>query len=291
MTKRVLGRGLDALIPVSPTEDSQTSRPAEIPLELISPNPEQPRREMSPEALDDLARSITRYGVIEPVVVRRVGDRYQLVAGERRVMASRRAGLATIPAIEREDHAGEDLLALALIENIQRENLNPIEEALAYRRLRDEFTLTQEEIAERVGRTRVFVANTLRLLQLPDEIRDDVSRGTITAGHARAVLAAEGPEAQHELWRQIVEGNLTVRAAESLAREAKPTPSEPKPRRRKGRPQASPEARDLEDRLRERLGTQVRVVQQGRGGRLELAFYDLTDLQRLLEILGVSDTA
>jgi ParB family chromosome partitioning protein len=243
---------------------------------------------MSPEALDELARSIQRYGVIEPVVVRRVGDAWQLVAGERRVMAARRAGLATIPAIER-DGSSEDMLALALIENIQRENLNPIEEALAYRRLQDEFALTQEEIADRVGRTRVFVANTLRLLQLPDEIRADVSRGTISAGHARAVLAAEGIDAQRALWRQIVDGHLTVRSAEALAREAKVPSAEPIPKRRKSRAPASPETRDLEERLREQLGTEVRVVQQGRGGRLELSFYDLTDLQRLLEILGVSD--
>jgi ParB family chromosome partitioning protein len=243
---------------------------------------------MSPEALEELARSIKRYGVIEPVIVRRAGEHYELVAGERRVMAARRAGLTTIPAIER-DGSGEDMLALALIENIQRENLNPIEEALAYRRLQGEFGLTQEEIAERVGRTRVFVANTLRLLQLPDEIREDVSRGTLTAGHARAILAVESAEGRRELWRRIVDGKLTVRGAEALAREDKPEPPTPRPKRRRSRTPVSPEVRDLEERLRERLGAQVRVVQQGRGGRLEVSFYDLTDLQRLLEILGVAD--
>lgn len=244
---------------------------------------------MSPEALDELARSIARYGVIEPIVVRPVADGYQLVAGERRVMAARRAGLEFIPAVER-DGTSEDMLAVALIENIQRENLNPIEEALAYKRLADEFSLTQEEIAERVGRSRVFVANTLRLLQLPEEIRKDVSRGTVTAGHARAILAVESEEAQRALWQRIVADKLTVRAAEAVAREARPPTSTERPKApRKRRAPVSPEVQDLEERLRDRLGTQVRLVPQGRGGRLEVTYYDPTDLQRLLEILGVTE--
>lgn len=244
---------------------------------------------MSPEALDELARSVSRYGVIEPIVVRQVGDGYQLVAGERRVMAARRAGLETIPAVQR-DGTSEDLLALALIENIQREDLNPIEEALAYKRLSAEFTLTQDEIAERVGRSRVFIANTLRLLQLPEDIRRDVSRGTVSPGHARAILAVESEEAQRALWKRIVSDKLTVRAAEALARESKPVADAVRQKTpRRSRTPVSPEVRDLEERLRERLGTQVRVTPQGRGGKIEVSYYDPGDLERLLDILGISE--
>lgn len=244
---------------------------------------------MNPEALDDLSRSIREFGIIEPILVTRKNDGgYVLIAGERRVKAARKAGLTSVPAIERRGDA-EEMLAVALIENIQRENLNAVDEALAYRRLRDEFGLTQDEVAERVGKSRVAVANGLRLLQLPDDVLADVSRGTLTAGHARAILAVKEDQGRIALWKQIKDGQLTVRAAEEAARATSTGSrvSRPRPARKPATP--DPHVTYLEDRLRQVLGTQVKITARGKGGRIELDYYDDADLDRLLALLGVGD--
>ncbi len=242
---------------------------------------------MDLDAVDSLADSIREYGVIEPVVVKQEGEAFILLAGERRVMAARKAGLASVPAILR-DGTSEEMLSVALIENIQREDLNPIDEALAFRRLQDEFGLIQEEIAKRVGRSRVAIANAVRLLQLPPDILNDVSRGTLSPGHARALLSVEDAEIRSRLWRKIKERNLSVRAAEDAARQLVGA------RRRRRQPSATP-TRDpqisfLEDRLRHHLGTQVRIAPQRGGGKIEIEYYGEDDLQRLLELFGVAET-
>jgi len=284
-----LGRGLDALIPEEKTETPPPgSQIIQVPLEQIAPNPEQPRRTFDPEAIDDLADSIREYGVLEPVLVTRNGDRYVLVAGERRVIASRHAGMETIPAIEREGDA-EEMLAIAVIENVQREDLNAIEEAHAYRRLQDEFGLTQEEISGRVGKSRVTVANTLRLLQLPREIQDDVSRGTLSAGHARAILSVDDPTERERLWKTIKDQQLNVRAAEDSARKITGPSGRKKKQGRATSGRQDPHLLHLEDRLRQRLGTQVHIVTQPRGGRIEIGYFGSEDLERLLELMGVGE--
>jgi len=223
--------------------------------------------------------------MIEPIVVKRDGDVYVLVAGERRVMAARSVGLEKVPAVLR-DGDQEAMLSVALVENIQREDLNPVDEALAYRRLQDEFGLTQEEVAKRVAKSRVAVANALRILQLPAPILNDVSRGTITAGHARAILSVTDVPTRERLWTKIKKKHLSVRAAEEIARRLAGT--EKKPRRRERSQSKDPQVAFFEDRLRHRLGTQVRIVQQRRGGKIEIEYYGTEDLERLLDILGVT---
>jgi ParB family chromosome partitioning protein len=249
------------------------------------PNPAQPRRDFDESSLHELAASIREYGVIEPVLVRRDGETYVLVAGERRVRAARIAGMRTVPAILRED-PDRDMLSLALIENIQREDLSPVEEAEAYRKLMDELGLTQEGVAERVGKSRAAVANALRLLQLRPEIRADISTGKITAGHARAILSVDSGDEQIALWKAIKAGNLTVRHAEAEARERTKRAPRTSIRRRVA---VDPNVADLEERLRQRLGTQVKIHLAGKGGRVEVNFFNHADLNRLVELMGVAD--
>src|SRR5262245_477700 len=215
MEKRpALGKGLSALIP-----DASDVRPApvEADIDRLSPNDLQPRASADEVRLHELAQSIRAHGLIQPIVVRRTGDRFQIIAGERRWRAAQQAGLLRVPVVVREV-AGEherSLLEVALVENIQRENLNPIDEALAYRRLSEEFQLTQEEIAAAVGKDRASVANFLRLLKLPDDVRAEVAAGTLSMGHARALLALEDPTDQRRLARDVIDRHLSVRAIES----------------------------------------------------------------------------
>ncbi|MBN1885445.1 MAG: ParB/RepB/Spo0J family partition protein [Candidatus Krumholzibacteriota bacterium] len=282
MRKRVLGRGLDALISPDMRESvSETERIIEIEIDRIDPNPHQPRNAFDDGHLRELADSIGRFGVLQPVVVRRSGDRYQLVVGERRFRASRLAGKTTIPAIVRriED---DDSLKLALLENLQREDLNPIEEARGYQALQDEHGLTAREIADILGKDRSTVSNTLRLLKLPDEVVGMLADGKLTAGHARAILAVEGAERQIELARRVVEEGITVREVE---RE--------RPRKtRRGRKRApiDPQLRAVEERLEMRLGTRVRVTPRRRGGIVSIEYYSDEELERLLEAMGVDTT-
>jgi ParB family chromosome partitioning protein len=268
-----LGRGLDALIPnLQPAVE-------EVDIDLIAPNPEQPRSVFEPEALSGLADSIREHGIIQPLIVSRPEGRtgaYQLIAGERRLLAARQAGLKRVPVIVKEA-SQQALLELALVENLQRQDLGPLEEAAAFQRLGTEYGLTQEAIAARVGRSRSAVANSVRLLSLPAEVQASLARGEISAGHARAILGIEDRGEQLRAWRRIVEGNLTVRDAESLAKTRQP------PRRPA---KVSPDLAAIEERLRGALGTRVDLHKTRKGGRLTIHYYSDEELDALVQRLN-----
>jgi ParB family chromosome partitioning protein len=283
MDKRpALGKGLSALIPDAP---ELRISPVEVDIDRLSPNDLQPRGLMDPSALEDLSRSIVANGIIQPIVVRKVGDRFQIIAGERRWRAAKMAGLLRVPVAVREVAPGGErsLLEMALVENIQRENLNPIEEALAYRRLADEFQMTQDAIATAVGKDRATVANMIRLLKLPEEVRAEVASGRLSTGHARAILALPNEADQRGTARDVIARSLSVRETESLvkkiAEEGAP-PAEPAPLK-----PMDVHTRAAEDRLRLVLGTRVRIVRRGPKGRIEIDFGSEDELIRLYEQL------
>lgn len=276
--KRGLGRGLGAFF-----QAEEGEKPTEIAVSDIVPNRFQPRRVFDPEALNELAQSIKQHGVIQPVLVRKTATGYELVAGERRWRAAQQVGLKAIPAVVRDYDDGQ-MTELALIENIQRENLNPIEEAAAFRRLMDEFSLTQEEVARRIGRSRSLIANTVRLLNLPAAVQDHVSRGTLTMGQARPLLGLEDAELQLEAAESIIAEDLSARDAEELVRRLLSTPRT-KPARKQ------PEKREFflaeaEERLKMALGTQVRIKPGKLKSKIEIEFYSAEDLERLIETLS-----
>jgi ParB family chromosome partitioning protein len=271
-----LGRGLSALIPDTPAPPAD--RALEVDTDLLRPNKFQPRTNIDDEKIGDLARSIRANGIIQPIVVRKVEGGYEIVAGERRWRAAQRAGLLKVPVSVR-DIPEDRLLAAALIENIQREDLNPIEEAHAYRRLSDEFKLTQDQIADAVGKDRSSIANYVRLLRLPHEIRENVAAGVLSMGHARALLALPDEAAQLRAGRDVVARQLSVRETESLVKKA----VEPAPAREQQ--QKDVHTRAAEDKLRFALGTRVRIVRKGKGGRIEVDFASEDELQRLYEQL------
>jgi ParB family chromosome partitioning protein len=274
-----LGRGLSALIPDTPVPAPATSdRSLEIDSDLLRPNKFQPRAQMDDERIEDLARSIRSNGIIQPIVVRKVDEGYEIIAGERRWRAAQRAGLLKVPVVVR-DIPEDRLLAVALIENIQREDLNPIEEAVAYRRLGDEFHLTQEQIAEAVGKDRSSVANYVRLLRLPQEVRSSVASNALSMGHARALLALSDEAAQLRVARDVVSRSLSVRETEALVKKAA-SPVVEKPEKI-----TDVHTRAAEDKLRMALGTRVRINRKGKGGRLEIEFVNEDELQRLYERL------
>ena len=272
-----LGRGLSALIPEAPVQ-----APAEKPLELdtdrLRPNPFQPRGQMDETRLQELARSIRANGVIQPIVVRKAGDWYEIIAGERRWRAAQLAGILRVPAVVRDVPDGK-LLETALIENIQREDLNPIEEAAAYHRLVQEFKLTQEQIADEVGKDRSSIANYMRLLKLPEEIRSEIASGALSMGHARALLALEDGTTQRRTAREVIARGLSVRETEALVRRAI---EPPRPTAAKA---VDPNTRAAEERLRFSLGTRVRIVRKAKGGRVEIDFTSEQELQRIYEQL------
>jgi ParB family chromosome partitioning protein len=275
-----LGRGLGALIPgaPSPQVDRDPVRPVDIDIDLLTPNPNQPRLQIDESRLEELAQSIRSHGVIQPILVRRVGQRYEIVAGERRWRAAQRAGLLKVPIVVR-DIADDKILEVALIENIQREDLNPIEQAQGYQRLADDFHLSQETIASAVGKDRATIANYIRLLRLPAEVRGEVAAGALSMGHARALLALPDETAQRRVGREVVARGLSVREAESLVRREATPAVPPAPRR------VDPNTRAAEDRLKLALGTRVRIVRKGTGGRIEVDFANEEELQRLYERL------
>jgi ParB family chromosome partitioning protein len=260
--------------------------PFEVEIAQLSPNQYQPRSRADEAGLDDLARSIKTSGVIQPIVVRRAGGAYQIIAGERRWRAAKRAGLTTVPVVVRDvpDDHDQKLLEWALIENIQRENLNPIEEAKAYRRLADEFHLKQEDIAAAVGKDRSSVANYLRLLKLPAEVQDDVSAGRLSMGHARALLALETELAQRTFARDIVARSLSVRETEQVVTRALTTPAGDA---KKGATVRGVDVhtRAAQDKMRMALGTNVDIIRRGKGGVIRIAFKNEDELQRLYEAL------
>jgi len=283
MDKRpALGKGLSALIPDAP--DIPPPAAIEADVDRLAPNSYQPRMDVNDARLEELAQSIRANGVIQPIVVHAIGDRFQIIAGERRWRAAKLAGLRRVPIVVREVTPGQEksLLEMALVENIQREDLNPIEEALAYRRLADDFRLKQEEIADAVGKDRASVANTLRLLKLPEEVRNEVASGRLSMGHARALLSLTSDAAQRDTARDVIARSLSVRETESLVKKlaegsALREATGPKP--------VDVHTRAAEDRLRLALGTRVRIVRQGTHGRIEIDFTSEDELIRIYEQL------
>jgi ParB family chromosome partitioning protein len=280
MDKRpALGKGLSALIPDAPLPSPPS--PTEVDIDRLSPNSFQPRGQMDDARLEELAHSIRANGVIQPIVVRRAGDRFHIIAGERRWRAAQRAGLLRVPVVVREADKDQSLLEVALIENIQRENLNPIDEALAYRRLCDEFHLTQESVAQSVGKDRATVANVLRLLKLPDEVQTAVAGGSLSMGHARALLSLASEAEQRQVARDVIARGLSVRETEALTRKETGKGSEraePKPG-----PPVDVHTKAAEERLRLLFGTRVRIVRKGERGRIEIDFGSEPELIRIFE--------
>jgi ParB family chromosome partitioning protein len=284
MARKALGRGLGALLSAEGTATA-TADANTIAIDLIDPSPLQPRGIFDEGKLNELAQSISANGVVQPLIVRPKENRFELIAGERRWRAAQRAGLTRVPAIVR-NVSDDKVLELALIENIQREDLNPIEEARAYRNLIDTVGLTQEVVAERVGRDRSYVTNFLRLLRLPEDLQELVQSGRLSTGHARTLLGLPDVAAQRRLARKIIEGDLSVRATEHAVRHL----MEPKGSRAKAQAKgaaADPNVRAAETRLRRHFGTQVRIVQASgsAAGKIELEYYNQTDLDRLYGLL------
>ena len=281
MTRKALGRGLGALLSAEGTATA-TEDASEIPIDLIDPSSLQPRSIFDEAKLAELAQSISANGVVQPLLLRRKGARYELVAGERRWRAAQVAGLSKVPAVIR-SVPDDKVLELALIENIQREDLNPIEEARAYKKLIDTVGLTQETVAERVGRDRSYVTNYLRLLKLPNDLQELLQKGKLSTGHARALLGSDHVDVQRRLARKVIDQDLSVRATERLVRQTV------EPRQKKtGHPgkAVDPNVRAAESKLRRQFGTQVRIVTDDAGrGRIEFEFYNATDLDRLYSLL------
>ncbi|HVT63903.1 MAG TPA: ParB/RepB/Spo0J family partition protein [Mycobacteriales bacterium] len=279
-----LGRGLGALISASPEADSEVGAHfAEVAVDAIEPNPKQPRDVFDEAAMAELVTSIREVGVLQPVVVRALGEgRYQLVMGERRLRASKEAGLSAVPAIVR-DTGDDAMLRDALLENLHRQQLNPLEEAAAYRQLLDEFGATHEELAERIGRSRSQVSNTIRLLGLPPAVQRRVAAGVLSAGHARALLALEDPEAQERLAARIVAEGLSVRATEEAVSDKA---SLGKPRAIKRKALSSPALERLSEELSDLLETRVTIDLGKQKGKLTVQFASMGDLQRVLKLLA-----
>jgi ParB family chromosome partitioning protein len=273
--KAALGKGLDALLPAMGNEV------IEIEIAKIRPNENQPRKVFRDEALKELAASIKEKGILQPIIISRTGDgAFRLIAGERRWRASAIAGLTKIPALIK-DVSSQDAIEIALIENIQREELNAIETADAFQRLINDFKLTQEALSARVGKDRATIANYLRILKLPAEIKVFISDGSLTLGHAKAVLAIEDRQKQIEAAKKIVNEGLSVRAAETMCN----VPSKAAAKKAKKGAKKLPEVADLEDKLIQALGTKVRIEHKGKKGKIEIEYYSLDELDRLLEIL------
>ena len=280
-----LGKGLGALLSTEDIYDLESPGFFLCPIEKIRPNPDQPRKHMDQDSLEALAGSIKEKGILQPLVVWEVDGSYELIVGERRWRAAQKAGLKAVPVVIK-DVSPDELLELALVENIQREDLNPLEEAMAYNRLIDEMGLTQSQVASRVGRERSTVANFLRLLQLPDYAQADLLDGRLSMGHARAILMLEDPESRKELRDQIIKTDLSVRQAEALARRlAKGKRLGARVRRE------DPDIKNLCEDLTHRLGSKVKIVQTKRGGRLEIRYRSAQDLERVIQLLraGVSN--
>jgi ParB family chromosome partitioning protein len=296
MAKQALGKGLGALIKKSATPLAANTtvaaddfkRVRDVPLDQVVPSPLQPRTQFVESPLDDLVESIRQHGIIQPLIVRLVDGKFELIAGERRWRASRKLGLTTVPIIEREA-SDRDVLEMALIENLQREDLNPMEEAAGYVRLAAEFSLKQDEIAARVGKSRASVANAMRLLGLHSDVQMLVAQARLTVGHAKAILAIKDQDTQLLISDQVIRRQLTVRATEKLAQsflnEEQQSPGDPK---------KSPASRELDihvraitNRLREHLATHVAIQHSSKKGKIEIEYYGDDDLQRLIELLGL----
>jgi ParB family chromosome partitioning protein len=277
--KPALGRGLSALLPGrEETVPRGTSREVEI--DRLVAGRFQPRKDFAADSLAELAESIRQQGIVQPIVVVARGEKFEIVAGERRWRAARQAGLERVPVVLREKAADRDLLEIALIENLQREDLNPLEAAAAYARLKEEFQLTQEDVARRVGKDRATVANTLRLLKLPATVRDRIRAGTLSAGHARALLALASPDDQEKVAEEVLRRSLSVRQTEQRIA-ALTSPSRVRRQARR-----DPFTRDAEEKLSRRLSAKVRIVRRSRGGKIEIAFGSEDELIGLFDRLA-----
>ncbi len=296
MAKQALGKGLGALIKKSAAaaeaESAEsadgTKRVREVPVESIVSSPLQPRMQFVESPLDDLMESIRQHGIIQPLIVRPVNGKLELIAGERRWRASKKLGLATVPVIEREA-SDREVLEMALIENLQREDLNPMEEAAGYVRLAEEFTLKQDEIAARVGKSRASVANAMRLLGLHPDVQAHVAHARLTVGHAKAVLSIKDQESQLLAADQIIRRQLTVRATEKLAHSFLNghSPDSGDSRKDPATREVDIHVRALTNRLREHLATHVSIQHSSKKGKIEIEYYGDDDLQRLIELLGL----
>jgi len=281
-TKKIaLGRGLDALIPAIEPGEDRSKEYFQCDIELIRPNRFQPRLRFSDDDLDELSRSIKEQGIIQPLLVREDDNGYELATGERRLRAAKMAGLSHVPVIVK-NITDSDLLEMSIVENIQREDLNPMEEAEAYNMLIVEFDLTQDQVAARVGKSRPAVTNFLRLRQLPEQIKASIIDGTLSMGHARALLGAKTSAQQNAAWRSVVSKGLSVRGTESLIKRLKSEENKPK--------ESSPSSEQryllsLADDLSRRFGTQVQIKRRGQKGTVEIKFYSDDDLDRLLSLL------
>ena len=283
--RKALGRGLEALFPGTPTAAAIASQAAtfpalsEVSVGDIVPNPEQPRRHFDPDALASLAESVRQHGLLQPLVVRRVAGHYELIAGERRLRAATAAGLETVPVVVREG-GPEERLELAIIENVQRQNLTALEEAEAYRHLIDAYGLTQEEVATRVGKSRPAITNALRLLGLPDAVKARLESGELSAAHARAVLAIEGAEERVSFAAELATARVSKAEAERRAQERRA-----RPKRGSSAEVADVHLRGIAEELTRGLGTRVRVQRRARGGVIEIEFYSDAELNRLVDRL------
>lgn len=283
---RGLGRGLGALIPQLEEEGIQSQ--VEIPIDEITPNPFQPRQNFDEESLNELAESIRNHGVLQPLLVRKIDSGYQLIAGERRLRASKLAGLATVPVIVR-DFNDKTMMEIALVENLQREDLNPLEEAEAYRRLIEDFNLTQEEVAKAIGKSRSAVTNTLRLLNLPLSVQNRLLENKISMGHARALLALETPDLQIAACEEIINKSLSVRDTERLIRELSLTNVSRETSEKKllkpGSFSNDPNIKVIIEKLTRFLGTKINIRGGGQSGKIEIEYYSREDLDRIIELL------
>lgn len=281
MTRQALGRGIEALIPKE-SDFLKKKDLIEIEVEKIKPNPYQPRESFDEKRLSGLAESIKEKGMIQPVVVRKKQDGFEIVAGERRLRAAKSVGLKLIPAIIMEGLSKQSMLELTLVENVQREDLNPIEEAKGYKRLLEECGLTQKELSKRVGKDRSSIANTLRLLNLPEEVKKLILSDIISEGHARAILALSTPKEQINIAKIIKELSLSVRETEELVYRKKK-----KIYPKNKRPKLSSELKDLEERLIKFFGTKVKIVKGKKRGKIEIEFFSEKELERILELLNI----
>lgn len=279
--KLVLGRGLDALIPEYETTLDSDKEYLLCDIDQIQPNRYQPRQNFNEEDLEDLSRSIKTQGIIQPLLVRRFEHGYELVAGERRLRAALKAGLTQVPVVIR-NVSDADMLEMSIVENIQRENLNPMEEAEAYHRLIEEFDLTQDQVAERVGKSRSAVANFLRLRNLPPQIRESIVSGSMSMGHARAIAGIDKKTMQMDIWRKVVSRGLSVRQTEDLVKQVKAT--KPTPRQPIAKEYAN-YLSDVAEDLSRHYGTKVLISHRGKIGKVEIEFYNDEDLDRLLGLL------
>jgi ParB family chromosome partitioning protein len=286
MGRKALGKGLEALIGESPQEPVKSEeQPGQalvnLRIDKIKSNPYQPRTKVNEEKLSELSASIKEKGIIQPVVVRQVGEEFELVAGERRLLAAKKLGWTEIPAVIAGKLSKEDMLELSLIENLQREDLNPIDTAKGYKRLLEECNLTQADVAQRIGKDRSSVANTMRILNLPVEVQKLIGDGKLSEGHARAILSLSGEKEQIALSRRAVKEELSVRRTEELAHPDSRT------RVTRKRAKTSPAFFEIEERLKQFFGTSVKVLGKEKGGKIEIEFYSEEDLSRIVELLQI----